>query len=894
MDYRALNEAALAACPTLLFRWFPAGKYHGHEFKIGNLDGSPGDSLSINLTKGGVWADFASGDSGGDLIDLTRCMRGLKNNGEAAEELAKEIGFQYEDDKRDKKNSKRHAADELPVDPMEPVPDGTKPPTHLKGHPVVASWPYYADAKTVVGYDCRIEHSGKKEILPVRWIDGKWKIKGLDKPRPLYRAGDFQRSLNGKRFLVGEGAKCADALAQLLPSYRAVSWAGGAQAIKHTDWSGLYGKPVLIWPDADEPGRKAAEEIAALLVPHGGEIKILDVSDMPDKWDAADALAEGWDKARTMEWAKPRAKLFEIREDPFAGSGGNPGTPSENEGPPPDTYHDGEFSQAPNQSDDDWDFPFRVLGYNNGRYFFLGHGTQQITELTPAAMGDRNLMALAPLAFWENKFSGGKSGPDWKAAANCIMRISERAGVFDPAVKMRGRGAWLDEGRAVVHLGDRVVVDGISEEPRNVRSKFIYPLGSALGVELSQPASNQSAHKMIDICTALNWEEELSGRLLAGWCVVALVCGVLPWRPHIWLTGEPGAGKTTVLNDIVKRFLGNFCLTFDGGTSEAGIRQTIGNDALPVVMDEAESEDKREQMMMQGVLQLARRSSSGGAVIKGSVGGDAMQYIVRSCFCFASITSGLEKHADITRFSRLSLAKNRRVNASEEFKTLQMMIFETLTPEYTAAMFARAISNLKTLQKNCKTFTDAAALHMNDRRAADQVAPMLAGAYLCHSTREVTLDDAAKFVSGQQWTEYTAIDEQSPAAALLEHICMQRVRVHGGEKTIGNLIEDAMIDDADYTETKNAKVILQGYGIKFDREANGFAFANAGPIRPLLRNSIWATDHRKVLDKIPGSQKSDSCIYFGPGQSHRAVIIGFEYFKPALTSIDGDQGELVI
>ena len=41
------------------------------------------------------------------------------------------------------------------------------------------------------------------------------------------------------------------------------------------------------------------------------EIKILDVNDMPDKWDAADAFVDDWDYEKFETWAKPRTTLWE-------------------------------------------------------------------------------------------------------------------------------------------------------------------------------------------------------------------------------------------------------------------------------------------------------------------------------------------------------------------------------------------------------------------------------------------------------------------------------------------------------------------------------------------------------------------------------------------------------
>ena len=71
VDFKAVAGAALAQADILLERWLPGGKWEGREYVVKNptrADGAPG-SFKINA-KTGKWADFATGDSGGDLIGL--------------------------------------------------------------------------------------------------------------------------------------------------------------------------------------------------------------------------------------------------------------------------------------------------------------------------------------------------------------------------------------------------------------------------------------------------------------------------------------------------------------------------------------------------------------------------------------------------------------------------------------------------------------------------------------------------------------------------------------------------------------------------------------------------------------------------------------------------------
>ncbi len=90
-SYDDVNGAALAAYPGLLHSWLPNGRLHGYEFRVGNLQGEAGESLSVN-TRTGVWRDFASDDGGSDSVSLYAAINSLQQ-GKAKTRLAEELGL---------------------------------------------------------------------------------------------------------------------------------------------------------------------------------------------------------------------------------------------------------------------------------------------------------------------------------------------------------------------------------------------------------------------------------------------------------------------------------------------------------------------------------------------------------------------------------------------------------------------------------------------------------------------------------------------------------------------------------------------------------------------------------------------------------------------------------
>lgn len=92
VDFQAVRTAAVARLPELLARWLPDGRRCGREWVALNptrADRNPG-SFRVNIETG-RWADFATGDRGGDPIALAAYLVGCSQT-EAARRLAEMFG----------------------------------------------------------------------------------------------------------------------------------------------------------------------------------------------------------------------------------------------------------------------------------------------------------------------------------------------------------------------------------------------------------------------------------------------------------------------------------------------------------------------------------------------------------------------------------------------------------------------------------------------------------------------------------------------------------------------------------------------------------------------------------------------------------------------------------
>ena len=125
------------------------------------------------------------------------------------------------------------------------------------------------------------------------------------------------------------------------------------------------------------------------------------------------------------------------------------------------------------------------------------------------------------------------------------MQMVRHAKPFSGTNKIRERGVWRDKKRIVINSGNYLVCDGIRINYKDFYKEFgfnyIYVGGDPfLGVDIDNPLTKQEAEELANIFKSLRWKNKINGSLMAGWCVCALICGFLHWRPHVWVTGAAG------------------------------------------------------------------------------------------------------------------------------------------------------------------------------------------------------------------------------------------------------------------------------------------------------------------------------------------------------------------
>ena len=312
IDFVALADALLQRAHLLVPQWLPGGIERNGRWYVGDFDGGDGESANVSLETG-TWIDNAAPDEdrGGDLISLYARIRGL-NNGQAARELMRDMGWNREQVLPSHATARAQPApSSAPAQPSDreaepqqgprrsawralvPVPKHAPAPSFEWAYKdrvsddwiklqAVRTWEYTFEGVRY-GYVARFERTNSKgelvkDLLPRTWCEDttdpagsqRWHWKQWEAPRPLYvPATLLAEDPKSLPVVIVEGEKCAQAGHQLLGhEFDFVSWPGGGKAWPLASWGWLMGRRVYLWPDADaQRHRLSKAEREALVDP---------------------------------------------------------------------------------------------------------------------------------------------------------------------------------------------------------------------------------------------------------------------------------------------------------------------------------------------------------------------------------------------------------------------------------------------------------------------------------------------------------------------------------------------------------------------------------------------------------------------------------------------------
>jgi hypothetical protein len=458
-----------------------------------------------------------------------------------------------------------------------------------------------------------------------------------------------------------------------------------------------------------------------------------------------------------------------------------------------------------------------------------------------------------------------------------LIAASARKGPIDLLEKQRGVGAWCTAaGDLVLHCGDRVLLRERWHRPGE-HDGFIYAREAAIAPPAEIPAAgglNGPAADLLELLRTWKWDRPaLDPFLLLGWIGAAKIGGALEWRPGLYLTGDTGTGKSTLIDHLLKPLFGIGGSITVGDSTAAGIAQRLQCRTLPVIVDEFEAtEDNRAR---QAIVELRRAAASGALRLRGSQEQEAHASQLRFCALFSAINAPPMSPQDLNRstFCGLGGPPTGILPRLDEKKLAALG--QCLT--------RRLVDNWPRLKAAAEAYKAVLQREGHSARSADQNGSLLAAADVLLYDRqgEMSADELAVWI--HLLAAETAI-EPTEAELCLEHL-LNAVMDPRDPRTLGQVIALAISKHADEDAVRQTNRRLARHGLRIllaqGAHSRGFELAiasNHRGLRDLFRTSRWGGQagqtavYTAVLRRLPGAVVNDGTVSIG-GRNARVTRV---------------------
>jgi putative DNA primase/helicase len=819
--------------PYSIERLFPGGKWKNKEYWIRSPLRSDSRPNSFHISKDGMYYDHATNE-GGDFIDLVSRSKNISLK-ESAELIANEI--QISTPKKTKpKIEKPKPIIPIPDDKLKTIKNYVSSDFFKNefGEPK-AYFSYSRNNKTEFVV-VRFEKNDTKQTIPFYYSEkNKWESgRPYNNNFPIFGLDELTKNPD-LPVLIVEGETCG---VVDVKGYIVVSWLGGSQAYDKTDWSPLKNRKVVLWSDRDtkpklekheQPGMKAMLGIKGILG-HGKVLDVYKLSDKKDGWDIADAEKEKLD-------------LLEIINNTSE-------------------FLTGKTEIINNNNKNIEEQFFRFLGYSDDLHYFLLTKERIVVSITRSGFTSSKILQLAPLAFWSMcDFVSPHGNIKVTQAQDWIQTKSQEMGRFD-SLKIRGTGVWRDDEKFVLNTGSCLEFpNGKKLEYHEFKSKYFYVSSSITFDELGEKESDYAEGLQLQaLFDSQKWVSKKSGLACLGWSLIAPMAGALIWRPHIWIEGKKGTGKSYVLENLMERLLGSFVFKGSGGSTESAVRRSVRNTALPIILDEMKITVKNDENKIYEKLNLARDASSDISAIRAVTArdGGVDLFVVRSMFCFSSDQPPQIDHAIDSRIlrSELKSVPNEELAEFTKNKKKDSKIWITClkNPEkFRKRMFNR----IERITRDIQFLSEYFLSITGNQREADNWSPIIASIWHLTNDNEIqNTTEGAEFL--KKWESYLSEEKETlnpDEDSVIENILGYSIGMEFGKRlTVSEILTNYEHDSIERKE-------LERNGIKLSEKENIVMICKKNPnITKMLNGTTFEKNYDAQIKRNDFCTTQKTCV----------------------------------
>ena len=476
----------------------------------------------------------------------------------------------------------------------------------------------------------------------------------------------------------------------------------------------------------------------------------------------------------------------------------------------------------------------------------------------------------------------GDFTPDWVAMGGAIVADCIAAGEFDPK-NVRGAGVWEDGGALVVNSSAGLWRSDGAKMERYGHSA-LYPKHANLGVRGDTPhATSEQVAELVECLKTWTWQSPSDVKLILGWLCYGYLCGAVKWRPHMSLTGSAGTGKSE-LQRLITLLLGYAGVAYDGSSSEAGIRQAVGDDAQVLVLDEAEADGKK----VANLLTFLRSASDNKLRAMGTQDQTGKTFSMRAMGLVSGIVPPMLSAADSSRFVRIELGALRAAVAESAHI---LVADEDATRELGLGLYARMIGSWDRLNAAIKLLRPRMG---GTTRYRDAMAPIIAAAWVAMHDGEMSDADAAAEISSLSDDANSARmgvvrDESNALAHLMGKAVDVRIDGRSMTATIASIASAAYAEVQRDPRGGEYSRALGVYGLRVVEARVGEVTmavlqvdCGSPQMRDLYRGTAWDLgDLSVVLKRVAGAYAKNlqTTSRIG-GRSCRPVVIELADLEP--------------
>ncbi len=477
-----------------------------------------------------------------------------------------------------------------------------------------------------------------------------------------------------------------------------------------------------------------------------------------------------------------------------------------------------------------------------GKLFSVGgdHGAFGQEAIRQAFAGRIN---YAYWAFPQWSAAGDVNGIKATHVQDVLFDACARKGLWSPADKVRGRGAWAEgpreASRLVYHCGDHVWVDRKSHET-GARGGYFYPRDEPLPSPWPRPVedADNPAGEIVQMFRAWDWARpDIDPLIMTGWVMAAVVAGALEWRPSVWIVSDAGAGKST-LQRMVREVLKGLIVAAEN-TTAAGLYQHLKFDARPVSLDELEYAPNQAKRI-EDIVSLARIAASGGTMRRGGADHSGTQFTSQSLFLFSSINVPPLPAQDLSRMAVLRL---KPLDAGRA-PVLAPAMIETILPR----LMRRLADRWREFQPLLATYRKGFFEAGHSQRSQDTHGVFLALAHL--ALGDEGMEAAGYRVDDPRGFAEIIGHEAKPKPnwrQAIDHLLSRPIEAFrsGTRKTVGQVLYELHHAQEGMTEATASELLgAAGLGLRLVNDGNladgwWLAVPANGLVTDLFRGSIW-------------------------------------------------------